>query len=287
MQSTASTKQIQAAPKADYKRILQTCHNQDVLEFTLAMGCPVNCKQYCPQEVLLKKYGNKERMMSFDTFKQILSVVPTSVSLNFAGFCEPFINPDFARMAEYAYYNGYRLQVSTTLYGAKASDVEKLINLEYEVFCIHLRDGKHVKFPLTTEYQRNVFRIVEGIPNVVITVMNELFETNNRENVTRGILPQRKNVGFCQKLETPQFVVLPNGDAALCCMDFGLKHLVGNLLDEDYTTIRSRFLNRKVGHSLCAYCSFNTPYSSRVYNKVVSKGKNILRGIAAGYLLKR
>ncbi len=225
--------------------------------------------------------------MSFDTFKQILSVVPTSVSLNFAGFCEPFINPDFARMAEYAYYNGYRLQVSTTLYGAKASDVEKLINLEYEVFCIHLRDGKHVKFPLTTEYQRNVFRIVEGIPNVVITVMNELFETNNRENVTRGILPQRKNVGFCQKLETPQFVVLPNGDAALCCMDFGLKHLVGNLLDEDYTTIRSRFLNRKVGHSLCAYCSFNTPYSSRVYNKVVSKGKNILRGIAAGYLLKR
>jgi hypothetical protein len=70
MQSTASTKQIQAAPKADYKRILQTCHNQDVLEFTLAMGCPVNCKQYCPQEVLLKKYGNKERMMSFDTFKQ-------------------------------------------------------------------------------------------------------------------------------------------------------------------------------------------------------------------------
>ncbi|HSV49738.1 MAG TPA: hypothetical protein VLH35_05430 [Candidatus Acidoferrales bacterium] len=269
------------------KKILQTCYTHDALEFTLSVGCPVNCQKYCPQEVFLEKYGNKDRMMSFNTFKRILSNVPKSVSVNFAGFCEPFMNPDFARMAEYAHYNGYRLQVSTTLFGAKASDVEKLINLEYEVFCIHIRDGKIVKFPLTPEYQDNVFRIIEGIPNVVVTIMNELFKTNNRENVTRGLLPQKKQVGFCQKLETPQFVVLPNGDTTLCCMDFGLKHPMGNLLTEEYTKIRADFVKKKTGHSLCAYCSFNTPYSKLIYNRAISKGKNVLKGIASGKLLPR
>lgn len=29
-------------------------------------------------------------------------------------------------------------------------------------------------------------------------------------------------------------VVLPNGDVTPCCMDYGLKHVIGNLLEQDY-----------------------------------------------------
>jgi radical SAM protein with 4Fe4S-binding SPASM domain len=36
---------------------------------------------------------------------------------------------------------------------------------------------------------------------------------------------------------TPFFdrnVLLPNGDVVLCCMDYDLKHIIGNLLEQTY-----------------------------------------------------
>ncbi len=262
-------------PQVDYKKIFSQLHRTEMVEFTLAAGCPVQCQRYCPQEVFMKKYGRNTSMMSFSSFKQILSHMPTNVDVTFAGFCEPFVNPDFVRMAEYAYYNGYRLHMYTTLFGAKTSDVERLLNLEYSHFCLHIRDGHIVDFPLTPEYQHNVFRVIEGLPNVTICLMNELFVSNNRENVTRGKKPQPKRVGFCQKLVTPQFVVLPNGSVQLCCMDFGLKHTVGNLLKEDYATIKKRFMEKNNFYPLCSYCSSCVPYTRVIYNKMVSKAKKV------------
>ena len=32
-------------------------------------------------------------------------------------------------------------------------------------------------------------------------------------------------------------VLLPNGDVSLCCMDYGLKHILGNLLEQEYNDI--------------------------------------------------
>jgi len=32
-------------------------------------------------------------------------------------------------------------------------------------------------------------------------------------------------------------VVLPNGDVSLCCMDYGLKHIIGNIFEQDYDDI--------------------------------------------------
>jgi len=32
-------------------------------------------------------------------------------------------------------------------------------------------------------------------------------------------------------------VVLPNGDVSLCCMDYGLTHIIGNIFTEEYTDI--------------------------------------------------
>jgi hypothetical protein len=266
-------------PKIDYKKALVDIYKDEFIEFTLSVGCPVQCKRYCPQEVFMKNYGKNARIMSFDVFKQILSHIPTNVTLSFAGFCEPFVNPDFIRMLEHAYYSGYKLLVFTTLYGAKPSDVERLLQLDYYDFCLHLRDGHVVSFPLTPEYEHNVFRVIEGIPNVRFVLMNELFQTNNRENVTRGNLPEHKRVGFCQKLATPQFVILPNGAVQLCCYDFGLKHIVGNLLKEDYAIIRARFKAKKGYYALCPYCSLMEPYKEVLYKKMTAGAKKVARKI--------
>lgn len=60
-------------------------------------------------------------------------------------------------------------------------------------------------------------------------------------------------------------VVLPNGDVTLCCMDYALKHVIGNILATDYWDIfsspvlqRLRTLNQKPEfsrESLCKSCS--------------------------------
>ena len=34
-------------------------------------------------------------------------------------------------------------------------------------------------------------------------------------------------------------VLLPNGDVVLCCMDYSIKHKVGNLLEQEYCEIFS------------------------------------------------
>jgi hypothetical protein len=56
-------------------------------------------------------------------------------------------------------------------------------------------------------------------------------------------------------------VLLPNGDILLCCMDYGLKHILGNILEEEYNEIIERNpihgLNSSygIGRSICKKCS--------------------------------
>jgi hypothetical protein len=46
-------------------------------------------------------------------------------------------------------------------------------------------------------------------------------------------------------------VVLPNGDVSLCCMDYGLKHILGNIYEQEYEDIIPRPLQC---FSLCQGC---------------------------------
>ena len=56
-------------------------------------------------------------------------------------------------------------------------------------------------------------------------------------------------------------VLLPNGDVVLCCMDYALKHVIGNLLTMDYWSLftseemnRLRLENQKSEFSKCSIC---------------------------------
>jgi hypothetical protein len=55
------------------------------MEFTLDMGCPNNCA-YCPQGILLKRYGAGKRSMNLAGFKKLLENIPRDIDLHFAGF---------------------------------------------------------------------------------------------------------------------------------------------------------------------------------------------------------
>ena len=228
----------------------------EYLEITTRIGCPVNCLKYCPQEVLTRRYSGK-KMLSLNDWEIILGHLPKGLPLVFSGFCEPFANCQTMNLIDMAYKLGHPLGIFTTLYQASREDVEKLVRYPFSVFTLHLPDGEAMKIPLSQEYKDNVFTVLQKVKNVSLCIMNDLFKSLNRENVTRGVLPKRKILRFCDKLNCPQFVLLPNGDVSICCMDFGLSSIIGNLLIENYIEIKRRFLAGKKTFKLCSMCNYN------------------------------
>jgi hypothetical protein len=62
-------------------------------------------------------------------------------------------------------------------------------------------------------------------------------------------------------------ILLPNGDVSVCCMDFGLKNIVGNLLTDSYADLfRSEGHNKVVAgmyvesmDTICRLCDYAKP----------------------------
>jgi hypothetical protein len=230
----------------------------EYLEITTKVGCPIGCLKYCPQDVLVKNYVSPERVLNLKNFEKAVSTVPRSVEICFSGFCEPFANPDAVRMVEHAYARGHPVSVFTTLYNLSLGDVDALVKVPFEKFCLHLPDGKYAHIPVSPAYMLNVFTVLQNVRNVGFSCMNGLFASNQREDFVRGRNLKRHPIGYCYKRRYPEFVLMPNGDVQLCCMDFGLKHKVGNLLHEDYSAIRKRFLNGSKKYALCSYCNYDS-----------------------------
>jgi len=229
----------------------------EFMEITTKIGCPVNCLDYCPQEVTTSRYSGK-RTLSIKDWEIMLNRIPKTLPLVFSGFCEPFANDKLVDLVDMAHKAGHPISIFTTLYNASRIDVEKLVKYQFLVFCLHLPDGKAMKIPLSQEYKDNVFTVLYNVRNVSFCIMNDRFKSLNRENITRGISIKPKRFRFCYKFDNPQFTLLPNGDVSLCCMDFGLSNILGNLLTENYVDVKRRFLARKrTTFKLCSQCSYN------------------------------
>ena len=83
----------------DMRHILDEVSQRPTLEITSRIGCSVHCR-FCPQEVLLKRYDTKKRdvLLKYETFKICLDKTPKNLIVDFAGYAEPFLNPDILSM---------------------------------------------------------------------------------------------------------------------------------------------------------------------------------------------
>jgi len=250
------------------------------IEITTKIGCPVNCLKYCPQEVLLRKYGTDKRFLDLPDFYKILSKIPTYVEIVFSGFCEPFANSKCLDMINFAFKRGYTVSLFTTLYGATETDVNQLLNFRFKTFCLHLPDGKVMAVPSNPEYQSNVLAVLRNVKNVKTMSMTRQFKSNNRENVAREITVNQRKFEFCYLISNPAPVLLPNGDVYLCCNDFGLNHKVGNLLAPDcnYASVVERIKDSKGRFKLCTFCSSNTSVIDHYYHSA----RSMLNGLSKG-----
>ena len=92
------------------------------MEISTNIACRVQC-DFCPQELLIEEYSARNNLknisygqptqMSFDAFKKCLSTIPKSVIISFAGYTEPWLNPDCSKMIVYAYEKGHQIEVFT------------------------------------------------------------------------------------------------------------------------------------------------------------------------------
>jgi hypothetical protein len=243
---------------------------REYLEVTTQIGCPVNCIKYCPQQITASKYSG-ETTLSASHWKTILSHLPNDLPIFFSGFSEPFSNSHLIDLIEMAHTSGHPLGIFTTLYQASREDVQKLVKYQYLSFCLHLPDGNVMKFQVSQEYKDNVFTVLQNVKNASLSIMNDLFVDNNRENLTKEIHSRTKHFRFCEKIDYPQFMLLPNGNVNICCMDFQLKQPIGNLLTENYVDIKQRFLVQKKDFKLCSHCHYNISPHRAIARRVISK----------------
>ena len=251
-------------------------------------GCVVDCV-FCPQRTLQKVYKG-ERFLSLDNFKKCVDKLPQEVRVTFAGFTEPWLNPKTTDMLLYADKEGHPISVFTTGIGMSLDDVDRIKDIQYAGnpnggFVLHLPDQERkAKHPITKRYIEVIERFGEvhkDIHNFTLMCMGTVHEDVRHvfpeaptyqmwsragnllgESIMKPELLNRKDeyksvyhgdqemtCGCLEKLY--HNITLPNGDVSLCCMDYGLEHILGNLLEQEYEEIMPA---NNTCYNLCRFC---------------------------------
>jgi len=275
----------------------------DTLEITTTVGCPNACK-LCPQELFVSRYKDDHRYLSFDNFKKCINKIPNYVRIDFSGFSEPWINPDCTKMILYTHTLGFKITVFTTCVGMKEGDIEIIKSIPFEAFVVHLPDNdNNMKMPAVTGYMELLNRIKhESINNIRYMAMGPLhillkdlfgyekfgFKAVNRAGNMKDKIVKKKK-GSIRCAVSPKMrrnILLPNGDVVLCCMDYGMKHILGNLLDKNYHDLFSgqqykniiNGLNHgKSGDVLCRYCNWSRSRMNTNYITLREYAKQLIK----------
>ena len=251
-------------------------------------GCVVDCV-FCPQRLLVSKYrGNKS--LSFNDFKLIVDKLPREVRITFAGFTEPWVHKQCTDMVMYAYDRGHDIAAFTTGVGMKIQDLERIKDIPFSGgpnggFVFHLPDEElFAKHPITPQYIQLVEHLAslrDVIKNFYIMSMGSVHssvahifgnirpsemwsragnlihetllkpELLNLKNNFRSVYHGEYDM-TCNCIEKLYHnVLLPNGDVSLCCMDYGLDHILGNLLNQEYDDIMPA---PNTAFKLCRFC---------------------------------
>lgn len=245
------------------------------LEITTHIGCPINCVD-CPQALLRSKYQGKKDL-SLEDYKKAIDKVPAGTRIDFSGMCEPFANKACTDMILYAAEKGFPLALYTTLQGATMEDWERLKNIHFEVVTIHLPDAEdRSTFKVTDDYLellgvwetdnyschgRVDSRVLPFLkPRNLITYMHDRAgNVDCRPHISLD--PKAPLFCITSGLDMNHNVLLPDGTVLMCCMDYGMTGVFGNLFEQSYEevlgskTACSMRRTLREGESICRHCS--------------------------------
>ncbi|MBN1321319.1 MAG: SPASM domain-containing protein [Thermoleophilia bacterium] len=275
------------------------------VEITTRIGCRVDCS-YCAQTLLVNAYRRRssEFVMGFDVFRECVGKIPADVRVNFSGMCEPWLNSDCTRMVRYAHQAGHVINVFTTAVGMKPSDVDELRNIPFERFVVHLPSAVgHERIVIDDDYLATLRCLRESgivtqwhchmreadpqLGSIIGPTVDHL-PPHTRAGSVRieaGQGPGKKRGRLRCGRQLTKNVLLPNGDVLLCCMDYGMKHVIGNLKTQDYLSLFEgpEWLRVRAGLSdpsadiLCRLCeeAVELDFYPRVQRRVVSEVRTI------------
>lgn len=239
-----------------------------MMEITTRIGCKVNC-HYCPQGLLLNNYfklnKNRKNMLELEDFKRCLEKLPLNCDIIFCGMSEPLLNPQCIEMMRNACESGRTVELFTTLVGANMNDIDEIIKLPLNLVTLHVADKYgYAQIPVSQEYYEMVEKMIntkrkDGVPLVnncsaqedaderikkicegkceIITALHDRAGNLQGENLVRQKrLSGKISCSFCRQ-KMNRNILLPDGTVLLCCMDYGMKHPLGNLLMETYEEI--------------------------------------------------
>ena len=246
------------------------------LEITTHIGCPINCMD-CPQALLKSRYKGR-KTLDFEDYIKAIDKVPENVRIDFSGMCEPFVNKRCADMILYAAQKGHPIALYTTLQGATEEDLEKLKDVGYEVVTIHIPDKNGRSFfQVTDEYLALLEkwhadfyschgetdeRVLDYI-DPSVTVITEMHDRagNVECRPHMALDPNIPMRCIISGKALNHNVLLPDGTVLMCCMDYGMVGVLGNLFEQTYEMVmasdkandlRMRFDG---GESICRHCS--------------------------------
>lgn len=266
------------------------------IEITMVIGCKVNCR-YCPQKMLLSKYykDNPKRIsiMDMTTFEKCLEIFPKDYDLSFGGMSEPFLNDSFIDMLKMACGKGRKVFLYTTLVGIKKEQVEEIISLPIQFVVLHVADKyNYARISKNEDYYFILEKFIkakkkDGTPFVnmcnaqaepderVKRICKDKYEiftemTDRAGNLESSNLIHNKNLKgkiSCGNMgvEMNNNILLPDGSVVLCCMDYGLKHILGNIYENTYEEIMNGEEMKKIKEGmngnmdidiLCRNCSY-------------------------------
>ena len=266
-------------------------------------GCVVDCV-FCPQRTLEKTYKG-ERILTLDNFKRAVDRVPKDVRITFAGFTEPWMNKFATDMVLYAHEQGHPVSVFTTAVGLSVEDCERIVDVPFAGdpnggFCLHLPDSEMLaRHPITPGFLRTLewlksnqhriknFKVMSMGPKLHPSILH-IFDSapyyqmySRAGNLHREALLKPQLITLKDRwnaIEHPDKnrtcgcvehlyhnVLLPNGDVSLCCMDYGLDHILGNLFEQNYQDIIPQ---AQSCFDLCNSCENGVNPKSQVVNFV-------------------
>lgn len=209
--------------------------------------------------------------MSMDVFTKCIDKIPEKTRIHFSGMAEPWLNPNCTDMLLYASKCNHPITVYSTLIGMTIDDFRQIQHIPFTNFIIHLPDAENKSnIPITREYlyllqyitrffNQNSMRQNFGASchgNIHAAIVNAIgadaFNSNQNQGVNSQMhdragnleapdIPHRNINGPIKCVLTSRIlnknVLLPNGDVLLCCMDYGMEYILGNLLVNDYSSI--------------------------------------------------
>lgn len=269
------------------------------IEITTKIGCRIRCK-YCPQKLLLDRYYEKDKdresMMTPETFERCISHIPREAVILFSGMVEPLHNPHCTEMMKMALERGHKVDLYSTFSEISLSETEEICKLPLGFVGLHVADNRGFAHIATdeeyyakitclvnakkedgtpfvnvcnsqTEADERVAAICEGKYEILTTMLDRAGNLKDEGLYGRQTMHGKLSCSLCgQKLN--HNVLLPDGTLLLCCMDYGMKHVLGNLLEQGYGEIMEQEEMRRIRDGiagneeldiLCRKCSCANP----------------------------